>query len=727
MTFLKTTLVENFYTITSLVTAVGSLCLGLLVFHKNKVNLLNQRYAQLSLFIGMWSLCLFICHTTADVNNALWWNRALHFFSIFIPISFYHFTLELLDLKKKKVMLFWFGYAFAAMLAMLVFTPFLVRALEPKFDFRLWPVPGPLYLPFLLFFSFYSYYSLWLIYQGYRRSCGLRREQLRLIFIGLFIGFNGGSTNFAYFYNIHFPPIGNLFVFLYLLFLAYAIIKYRLMDIKIAFTRAGIFITVYTLVLGIPIWVGFKTMGSGPWLLPVTLMAFLATGGPFFYLFIQRRAEARILAEQRKYQSTLRQASAGMGRIRDLKKLLNLIVSILTRVVRINHALIYLIDREDGLFYLSAARRMNGGFSPLEGLAVVHPVVKYFSSTDLPLVGEEVRETIDREKKQDLVQVEVAMRQLNAELIFPVFIRSELTAIVVMGSKANGRGYSEDDLSVFSILSNQASLAIENAQSYEDMKKTQEQLFKADKMATIGTMADGLSHQINNRLHALGFIASDMFDTLKLRRSLFVTPELKAVADEFEYSLSRIQENVGRGGEIVQGLMKYTRKGEEGFAPCSIDDIIRTAYEMAQFKIRSSDFKILKEYDPVSVPKVKGNFTQLQEVFFNLIDNAYDATVQRKTELKEEGYAGVVRVNARVTDGLLEIILSDNGIGVKPADKDKLFTPFFTTKATSKKGTGLGLYVIRKIIEDNHGGKVEMHSVYGQGTDMILRLFLSKE
>ena len=103
------------------------------------------------------------------------------------------------------------------------------------------------------------------------------------------------------------------------------------------------------------------------------------------------------------------------------------------------------------------------------------------------------------------------------------------------------------------------------------------------------------------------------------------------------------------------------------------------------------------------------------------------ATVQRKTELKEEGYAGAIKVRAKEVDGLLEIIFSDNGIGVKPADKDKLFTPFFTTKATSKKGTGLGLYVIRKIIEDNHGGKVEMRSVYGQGTDMVLRLALNRE
>ena len=171
--------------------------------------------------------------------------------------------------------------------------------------------------------------------------------------------------------------------------------------------------------------------------------------------------------------------------------------------------------------------------------------------------------------------------------------------------------------------------------------------------------------------------------------------------------------------------MKYSRQGEDGFAPCHVDEIINTAYEMAQFKIRSPEFKIVKGYDPQNIPKIDANFTQLQEVFFNLIDNAYDATVQRKSEQGAQGYHGELKVFVKEVDGRVQIVFSDNGMGVKAEDKEKLFTPFFTTKATAKKGTGLGLYVIRKIVEENHGGKVEMRSVHGQGTDMVLTLPLS--
>lgn len=314
------------------------------------------------------------------------------------------------------------------------------------------------------------------------------------------------------------------------------------------------------------------------------------------------------------------------------------------------------------------------------------------------------------------------MLELSAAVAVPSLIDDKMLAIIILGRKLSGRQYTEDDLNVFSILANQAALAIENAQFYEDMKHKNEQLFKAEKMATIGTMADGLSHQINNRLHALGFIASDVLDTLKLKKDAPMTPEIKEVMVDIEHALSRIQENVTQGGEIVRGLLKYSRKGEEGMGPVDLDQLISAAVEMTQFKIKPGELKILREYGQ-DIPKLKGNFTQLQEVFFNMIDNAYDAMMQRKSEFKEPGYEATIRVSAVANgNGHLDIFIEDNGIGVKDEDKKKLFTPFFTTKLSSKKGTGLGLYVIQKIIEENHGGKVSYESFYKKGTKAHLCL-----
>ena len=96
--------------------------------------------------------------------------------------------------------------------------------------------------------------------------------------------------------------------------------------------------------------------------------------------------------------------------------------------------------------------------------------------------------------------------------------------------------------------------------------------------------------------------------------------------------------------------------------------------------------------------------------------------MQRKTEKKEPDYKGSLRISTQRRGDIIEISVLDNGIGVKDEDQNKLFTPFFTTKLSSRKGTGLGLYVIQKIIEENHKGKVAISSEYMTGTLVSIHL-----
>jgi len=720
MPFKNGTLIEQIYIIAALITAIESYFLSFLVFIKNRTNVVNISYSLMGIFIGTWSLLLFLCNLS-QVNQALILNRWLHFSSIFIAISFYFFTLNLLQIRKYRLLIF--GIICAIILGLIsVSTSLLVKSMEPKFDFKLWPTPGGLYQVYLIYFSFFSYYSLFLIFRSYRFAVGNRRAQLRYIFVALFIGFAGGSTNFAYFYNIHIPPIGNIFVFSYVLILAYAIIRYRLMDIRIIITRASLFIVIYSFILGIPIWMGWRILGKGVWLLPVSLMGLFATIGPFIYLYVQKRAEEGLLQEQHRYQATLRQASAGMGKIKDLNKLLNMIVYVLTHAIQLEHAAVYIYDEGKKNFVLGASKRKSGQAQFVETIERNSPLIEYISKNKNPVIFEEIKQRAVDFNDIRLSQIQLEIASLEGALVVPIFIDQVITAIIVMGKKESERLYSEDDLSVFSILANQTALAIENAQFYEKMKLTHEQLFQAEKMATIGTMADGLSHQVNNRFHALGFIAGDALDTIQMNQKDLKDEKMKEVMAELERAFMRVQENVVQGGEIVQGLLRYTRKGEAGFTAVDVDAVLKAALEMLQFKIKMNELKIVRDYDVATIPKIKGNFTQLQEVFFNLIDNGYDSMMQRKSELKDSTYQPVLIVHILKIDNEAQIIFEDNGMGVKDEDRHKLFTPFFTTKLSSKKGTGLGLYVIKKIVEDNHGGQVEMISKYMQGTQMKLTL-----
>jgi signal transduction histidine kinase len=446
----------------------------------------------------------------------------------------------------------------------------------------------------------------------------------------------------------------------------------------------------------------------------------------FIYSAVRQTARAELYREQRGYQETLRRASAGMGRIRDLDRLIRLIVFILIRAVRMEYALVYILDQGKKEFRVGALRHGRGGHRGVHGRELKNIpadslLAKALKNTPRLIDVGELKRRAAGSADAETRALSAFFSQMNAALAFPVLINSELFAVFVLGRKAQGRVYSADDIAVFSILANQAALAVENARFYEDVKRTREQLIQAEKMSTVGTMADGLSHQINNRFHAMGFIAGDALDTLQLARKNGVPPEMNALLEDMERAFVRVEENVRQGGEIVRGLLRYTRKGEEGLSAVSLEEVFRAAWEMAQFKVKTADLRLFSHLPP-DLPRVKGNFTQLQEVFFNIIDNGYDAMRQRRDELKEEGYEPSVTLSAAVNGGLVEVTVADNGIGVRSEDRAKLFTPFFTTKQQGRKGTGLGLYVIKKIIEENHGGSLVFDSEHMVGTRFVLRL-----
>lgn len=719
-----------FYPITALINAIASSIVFIVVIVRNPKSSLNRSFCYFAFSVAFWSYCYFIWQVSNNAGSALFWCRALMAGAIFIPSSFLHFSFTLIEQRKKYLKTIVFCYVVSAIFLLLDFTALFIKDVRPRLSFPYWPSAGIAYTPFIMMFIASTIYAHGVMYKYFKKLSGYRRNQIKYIFLGTALGFLGGSTNYFLWYDIPILPIGNSLVTVYVLMVAYAILRYRLMDITVAISRTAVFLQVYTPILGLPfllvIWLKarlIERLGQWWWVSPLVLMFSLATIGPFIYIYLNRKAEEKLLKGQRRYQNTLMQASVGMIRIRDLHKLLKLIVHIVSRAVRLNYASIYLLDRENTRYSLEAVRSFKDKESNvLPQIEISAVLVKYLSGSGKPLVFEEMKRLQQVDPSQEIEALKDQMLLLDASVIVPSFIGDRLLGFMVLGDKLSGRIYSEDDLRVFTVLANQAALAIENARFFEDAKEMQEQISQAEKMATIGTMADGLSHQINNRFYALSLIAGDTLDTIKLTDTRSYGPEQRELLSQIKYALERIQSNVAQGGEIVKGMLKYTRKGEEGFQAVRLDDIISSTLEMVQYKIKLSELDIIRDY-PKDAPAINGNLTQLQEVFFNLIDNAYDAMMERRDILKEAGYRGRIRIFAESSgNGCLKINVEDNGIGAKAEDLKKMFTPFFTTKVSTHKGTGLGLYVIKKIITSNHNGRISLESVYKQGTKFILEL-----
>ncbi|MDP8265870.1 MAG: ATP-binding protein [Candidatus Aceula meridiana] len=718
--------------------ALISLFFNFFVFLKNRKSLINKAFAAFGFSSFLWLFSFAIAYKADNPTIKLQWFNFGYYGIIFMPASFYFFTSVLIGIKRDKILKV-FNWTIA--LIFLIIHVFKKSLILDLYYYDWWGFfPNTRHLIHVLFLI-YLVLLFWIsmalmavyLFKMRHESGSTKFQRVKYVLAGTLVG-STSILDFLPSYGINFPPIGFLCMTAYPLVFSYAILKYRLMDVSIAITRTGIFIAVYSLVLGTPFAIAFgwrekliELMGQNWWTVPLISSTALATAGPFLYLFLQKKTEDRLLRDQRRYQSTLRQASAGMSRIKDLKRLLNLIVYILSRAINLNHCLIYLYDENKREYVLEATRGKERE-EQNSFIAENSPFIKYLDKAGVPIVYEEIKQKMHDFSDKKLKEVELKLRELEAEVVVPIATDKSLIAFGILGKKKSKEMYTPDDLAVFAILGNQVALAIENAQFYEESKKTQAQLFQAEKMATIGTMADGLSHQINNRLHALGFIAGDALDSIKLKsKEAEIAPEgIRDLLRDIMGALLKIQDNVRQGGEIVQGLLRYTRKGEEGFGPVDFDKLVDASVEMAQFKIKKDQLSIVKDYLK-DIPKIYGNFTQLQEVFFNIIDNSYDAVQQRKAEVDDSNYKGKIKVSTRQTDGFLEINVLDNGIGVKDEDQIKLFTPFFTTKLSSKKGTGLGLYVMRKIVEENHHGRVFMSSEYMVGTLTVIKVPIVKK
>jgi PAS domain S-box-containing protein len=234
-------------------------------------------------------------------------------------------------------------------------------------------------------------------------------------------------------------------------------------------------------------------------------------------------------------------------------------------------------------------------------------------------------------------------------------------------------------------------------------KKAQAQLMVSDRMASVGMLAAGVAHEINNPLAAL--LANLQFLDEDLRAHLeelgAVSPRLR----EIQEALSEAQVASDRVRLIVKDLKIFSRADEDKRGPVDVERVLESSLRMAWNEVRHRA-RLIKEFG--SVPPVHANEARLGQVFLNLIVNAAHAIA--------EGRADAHRITAatREHDGWVVIEIRDTGPGIPPEVLAQLFTPFFTTKPVGQ-GTGLGLVICERIIRDL-GGRITVDSKVGEGT-----------
>lgn len=232
-----------------------------------------------------------------------------------------------------------------------------------------------------------------------------------------------------------------------------------------------------------------------------------------------------------------------------------------------------------------------------------------------------------------------------------------------------------------------------------ERKQAEEQLIQSEKLAGIGTLASGIAHEINNPLSGImGFAEILMNET---------NPEKTRKYAEI------ILKEAERTANIIRWLSSYSRQAKDNnINDVVLSQVVEEALEALKHTRKSFDIEIVKGFQ--KTPTIKGNRSELQQVFVNLMNNAVDAMPK----------GGRLSLSAAMKDGFVMAKVSDNGVGIPKEKISRIFDPFFTTKEVGE-GTGLGLYVTSMIVKKHHG-MIDVDSEIGKGTSFTLRFPISE-
>jgi len=715
------------YIISLSLTAAIIFLLACLVFnHKSNKRAVRLTYVFYSLTLVVWSSGQMMALEENSKMLSLFWVRYFcHSGVVFIPILFIHFVLEMLgkiqDKKRFLAIIYLFGFVF---FFLNIFSNLLVRDVDffrPVFEYVF--VPGILHPFFLLFFFTLVIYGNYLLFKSYRLASGTKKNQFKYLFLAMFLSYLGGVPNFALGYRIQIPilnPFGTYLLPIHVAIIAYAIVRHRLMDIRVAVTRAGIALAVYTVLFGIPFYLGAK---FNNWVLSTTVAVVLAAPAPLIYSYFRRKAEAILLAQQHRYQKVLLQAGGGMIREHNLTKLFKLITYMVKRVVGIQYAVAFSHDPDTNSYPLKALRDHR---NIPEDIVISQDsgIIDFIKNKKVPVMPQEMPLKLRRFLEEAL--------GTSFDLVVPSMAEGDLLGFLVLGEKIDKSVYNQDDINVFKILAQQAALAIENCRFFEEFKKAQEKIFNAEKLASIGGMADGVAHQIKNRLNhfsiASGELKCEVEDFFQKRPKLLEDEDAKKSLDYMVKITDSLLENVKRTDGIVKGILGYSRAAEKDiyFGYFSVQEILGLALELLQIKHRTQNFPLVQKIE--CSDQIWGIKAQIMETFYNLLDNGYEATTIRThvmTDEEKESYKPKVTLEITEDRAKYYIRISDNGIGIKDEERLKMFAPFFTTKSSYKNmssGTGIGMYVVKRLIEENHHGKIHFESEYLKGTTFLIEL-----
>ena len=585
-----------------------------------------------------------------------------------------------------------------------------------RFFWGLYPVYSIGSIVFLAHFlvqAFIGYRNLYRMYHCAHSQ--IEKKQIGLIMVANLIGFTACADFVSKYTSIAVYPYGYISLFIFISLVAYSIVRYRTFDIETVFHKTLMWFFTSLLSL-IPAFVTYKLIYQYLEYSFVLQILFWFTGFSLFAYYlrvIQPKIDHAFQRRRYNLEDIAGRFTEDLVHLKGVDQLIERLHKVISETLYPQTVDVFLF-REKEKQYTKADRADFSLVFPAQDsffcwLSANNKIL-YRDFVDIDPLVEDIR-----------VQAKNYFSKTNAALVVPFVLNNSLLGFINLGKKNSLRRYNAADFHFLTILKNQAAIAISNSLVYENIEEqvrqrthelvqTQEQLIQAEKLATVGTLAGGVAHEINNPLTAILTNVQFMLSEIEGEQGL-VDRE----------SLELMEQATQRCREIVKKLMLYARKPmtpeKEVLTEVDLGQVLKSVSSLLNYQLAQENINLEIVSSEPSY-KVLGVKNEFEQVITNLILNARDAIKM----VKKSGTI-LLTMKKDVKQAIIEV--KDEGEGISQENISKIFDPFFTTKEVGK-GVGLGLSICQSIIQ-KYNGQIKVFSVAGKGTTFTIYIPKVKE